>query len=179
MSAPSEPPEPGDLRTVALEIAPRLRRYAHTLLGDAEAARDVVQDVLVRIHDRGRPEPRADRPAAYLFAAVRNRCTDHLRKEKRVRPLSHDTGEHMRLVGHEPDPAASATTGDSSAVAVAELENLPPAQREVLRLKFSGGLSYAEIADVTGKTANNVGVLCHLGLKSLRAALLAKGIDHA
>jgi len=57
---------------------------------------------------------------------------------------------------------------DASRVLFAQIEFLPPAQREVLRLKFQGGLSYAEIGDVTDRTANAVGVLIHMAIRSLR-----------
>ena len=45
---------------------------------------------------------------------------------------------------------------------------LPPRQQEVLQLKFQNDLSYQQIADITKTTANNVGVLIHTALKTLR-----------
>ena len=45
---------------------------------------------------------------------------------------------------------------------------LPPRQQEVLRLKFQNDLSYRQIADITKTTTNNVGVLIHTALKTLR-----------
>ena len=45
---------------------------------------------------------------------------------------------------------------------------LPPRQQEVLQLKFQNGLSYQQIAEITKTTANNVGVLIHTALKTLR-----------
>ena len=41
-------------------------------------------------------------------------------------------------------------------------------QREVVRLKFQAGLSYAEISRVTGHSVSNVGFLLHTALKTLR-----------
>ena len=164
------------LPAAAVRLAPRLRRYALSLVGDAEAARDVVQDVLARVHDPSRPLAAVGRPAAYLFTAVRHRCLDHRRRESRMTttPL-----EPARLPGREPDPAAAATTADAARAALLAVEALPPATREVVRLKFAGGLTYAEIAAATGKTTNNVGVLLHQGLKTLRRTLQAQGVDHA
>src|SRR5207244_11442474 len=45
---------------------------------------------------------------------------------------------------------------------------LPPRQQEVLQLKFQNDLSYQQIAEITKTTANNVGVLIHTALKTLR-----------
>ena len=41
------------------------------------------------------------------------------------------------------------------------VEELPDRQQEILRLKFQGGLSYKEIADVMDLTISHVGVLIH------------------
>ena len=40
-----------------------------------------------------------------------------------------------------------------------------------MRLKFQGGLSYREIAEVMDTTVNNVGVLLHTAIKSIRTHL--------
>jgi RNA polymerase sigma-70 factor (ECF subfamily) len=45
---------------------------------------------------------------------------------------------------------------------------LPPRQQEVLQLKFQNDLSYQQIAEITKTNANNVGVLIHTALKTLR-----------
>ena len=48
------------------------------------------------------------------------------------------------------------------------VSTLPPRQQEVIQLKFQNDLSYQEIAEITKTTANNVGVLVHTALKTLR-----------
>jgi len=48
------------------------------------------------------------------------------------------------------------------------LGGLSPSQRETMRLRFQGGLSYREIAQVTGMTVNHVGVTLHTALQQLR-----------
>ena len=45
---------------------------------------------------------------------------------------------------------------------------LPPRQQEVIQLKFQNDLSYQQIAEITKTTANNVGVLIHTALRTLR-----------
>ena len=51
------------------------------------------------------------------------------------------------------------------------MEGLPANQREVLRLKFQGGMSYKEIASALELSVSNVGFLLHSGLKRLRKSL--------
>lgn len=61
----------------------RLFRYAETFLGDAEEARDVVAGVFQTVwedwqHRRAITSPKA----AFLYATVRNRCVDLLRRRR-------------------------------------------------------------------------------------------------
>lgn len=49
-----------------------------------------------------------------------------------------------------------------------QVSQLKTRQQEVLRLKFHGGLSYQEIAEVTGLTRSHVGVILHTAISALR-----------
>ena len=170
-------------RAIADAWAGRLRRYAASVLRDEHLARDAVQDVLLRLCDAERPAPSAfddDQPdddgprlRAWLFTATRNRCVDLLRREGRMSLLEDHppAATQMRLATNDPDPFQRAETNDSAAAALAALDRLPPLQRDALRLKFSGEMSYAQIAEAMGKTTGHVGVLIHEGLKTLRRQL--------
>lgn len=72
------------------------------------------------------------------------------------------------------EPASAAHTHEADGM-LAILQSLPERQQEVIRLKFQGGLSYKEIANVMNLTVNHVGVLIHTGLKALREQLAAAG----
>lgn len=52
--------------------------------------------------------------------------------------------------------------------------NLPDNQQEVIRLRFQGGLSYKDIAAVTGLSVGNVGFLLHTAIATLRGRLKAE-----
>ena len=80
--------------------------------------------------------------------------------------------DHARVrPGLERDPAESAESHDSAAKALKLLDNLPPSQRDVIRLKFQNGFSYQEISRISGHSVSNVGYLIHVGLKTLRRQL--------
>ena len=51
------------------------------------------------------------------------------------------------------------------------VDQLTPRQQEVLRLRIQAGLSYREIAEVTGLTVSNVGFHLHAAVRSLRDTL--------
>jgi len=142
-----------------------LLRYASRLLGDIDRARDVVQDTFLKLC-REDPARLDGHLAQWLFTVCRNRALDIQRKEGRVEPLDE------RALDEQPSPAPSPARlledrEDLRAVLRA-LATLPASQQEVLRLKFQAGLSYQEIATVTGLSVNHVGVLLHNGIRTMR-----------
>jgi RNA polymerase sigma-70 factor (ECF subfamily) len=145
-----------------------LTLYAARLLGDPEAARDVVQETFLRlcVQDRAEIESRL---AEWLFTVCRNRALDVLRKESRMTRLS-DEQVH-RCLSPDPSPPDLAERRDSAARVLDLLEGLPASQREAIRLKFQNGFSYREISRISGHSVTNVGYLIHVGLKTLRGQL--------
>jgi len=142
-----------------------LLRYAASITGDAERARDVVQDTFVRLCAE-EPAQLDGKLTEWLFTVCRNRALDVQRKEKRMTALT-EIDLETRDNG-EPSPAWAAEKRDEAKTALHFLEALPPNQREVIRLKFQSGLSYQEISRVTNLSVSNVGFLIHTGIKTLR-----------
>jgi len=67
-----------------------------------------------------------------------------------------------------PEPSDLAEHRENASRVLLMLDTLPENQREVIRLKFQEGLSYREIAAVTGLSVSNVGFLIHRGVSTLR-----------
>lgn len=155
----------GDRRRWVLSVLDEyevpLARFAGRLLGDADAARDVVQHVFLRLCGRSEREI-GDRVAPWLFTVCRNRAIDVLRARQRVEPIPQ--GE---TPGREPDPAVTAQQNETYRQINALVDELPLNHREVLGL-WSEGLTYGQIAEVTGHSQGNVRVLVHRALKRLR-----------
>src|SRR5262245_13996336 len=122
-----------------------LLRYAASLTGDVEAARDVVQDTFLRLCAQSCESVR-DRIGPWLFTVCRNRALDVQRKENRM--ISTDQTELEARPGGAPSPAEFASTRDSSEHLLGLVEALPPNQREVVRLRFQNQLSYQEISTI-------------------------------
>lgn len=146
-----------------------LLRYAQRLMGgDLEAARDVVQDTFLRLCKQ--PLARvADHPREWLFTVCRNRALDVKSKETRLSRVPAAALEAQPGAGQ--GPAAAVEASEERRSLLERLEDLPPNQREVVRLRFQGQLSYREISKVTQLSESNVGYLLHTALKSLRAQL--------
>lgn len=153
------------LRSVIEDFEPRLLRYAARLLADPEAARDVVQDTFVRLC-REEPGRIDNRVGAWLYTVCRNRAMDVRKKESRMNPLSDVQAE--ACTSREANQAEALEQRETAGRARSLLNQLPENQREVVRLKVEHGLSYREIADVTGLSVSNVGFLIHKGIKTIR-----------
>ena len=172
-----------------------LVRYAQSVVGDLESARDVVQDTFIRLaHEMSKAHPSppagpAVPPAddatkivpmpgawtadarhveAWLFTVCRHRAIDHQRKSRCIVPMPRPDDRP----DPEPGPAAQAESRDTEQSLLRLLVHLSPNQHEVIRLKFQNDLSYQEIADLTQLSVTNVGFLLHTGLKKLRALVL-------
>jgi RNA polymerase sigma-70 factor (ECF subfamily) len=156
---------------VARHQAPLLRYATRLLHGDADRARDVVQDTFVRL--MAQPPDQVDgHVAEWLFTVCRNRATDLLRKEGRMSLFVE--GQAERLVSADPRPGAGLERTEQHAAVLQLINRLPPNQQEVVRLKFQNGFSYQEISRITSLSVTNVGFILHTAIKSLRQQMTAQ-----
>ncbi|MFZ4764263.1 MAG: RNA polymerase sigma factor [Roseimicrobium sp.] len=147
-----------------------LIRYAMGVLPDLEQARDIVQDVFIKLSQNLGTLDR-ERLAPWLFTVCRNRALDHHRKHQRMIPME---TEVLDLEASPlPPPSADLEERETSQQIRKWIAQLPDKQREAVRLKFISGLSYKEISDVLKTSVGNVGTLIHLGVTTLRERWLA------
>jgi RNA polymerase sigma-70 factor (ECF subfamily) len=153
------------VRSVVEQFQPQLLRYATRLLGDADRARDAVQDTFVRL--LAQPRAAVDgHVAEWLFTVCRNRVFDINRKEGRMKRFAEGAAE--RVVAAEPRPGAELEAEEMHATVLRLIDRLPPNQQEVVRLKFQNGFSYKEISRITQLSVGNVGFLIHTAVQVLR-----------
>jgi RNA polymerase sigma-70 factor (ECF subfamily) len=147
--------------------------YASRLLGDVDRARDVVQDTFLKLWQADRSKVDGHL-VKWLYTVCRNRALDVRRKEHRMTTLE---GRHLERTkeGRAADDTAAAPDTRLPGL----VGRLPERQQEAVRLKFQGGLSYREIAEVMDTTVNNVGVLLHTAIKSIRVQLAEAPADRA
>lgn len=140
----------------------------HLLGGDAERARDVVQETFFRLcaEPRQRVEPRL---REWLYAVCRNLAIDIRRKEWRMQPM---TEAHVYgFASDDEEPTAAIEREDTFSRVTEVMQSLSANQQEVVRLKFQHGMSYKQISQVTKLSVTNVGFLLHTALKTLQQRL--------
>ncbi len=142
-----------------------LIRYAHSYTSDLEEARDVVQDVFLKLSQNiNSVDP--DRLASWLFTVCKNRALDHQRKHSRL--IVMETESFDQEASSSPRPGDDMESRETAATLRSLIENLPTRQREAVTLKFISGLDYKEISQVMKTSIGNVGYLIHHGVQSLR-----------
>jgi len=162
-------PDAEFVRSALRQFERPLVGYAtHLLGGDAERARDVVQEAFFRLcaEPRERVEPHL---REWLYAVCRNLAFDIRRKERRMQPISDAQADGF--VSLDDDPTAVVEREDAYTHVADALQSLSANQQEVVRLKFQHGMSYKQISEVTKLSATNVGFLLHTALKLLRQKL--------
>jgi RNA polymerase sigma-70 factor (ECF subfamily) len=139
-----------------------LYRYALMLVGDTGNAADMVQQVFLALWRTRRSAGGVEHEVRYLRRAVRNECFSLLRRRKR------EITPDGVLV--EPIEPASSSPEERMVVNDA-LRRLPPEQREVVHLKVYEGMTFQEIADLSGESIHTIASRYRYAMDKLRAHL--------
>lgn len=140
-----------------------LLRFAAVLCGSRPLAEDVVQDVLLKAHARWDRIQRADRPDSYLRRMVVNEYLSWRRKWSRQVPRP-----EIAITDTAPDHATGYADRDHL---VSELARLPRRQRTVLVLRYYGGNTDAEIAELMTCSPSTVRSYASRALATLRVEM--------
>ncbi len=141
-----------------------LLAYAVSLAGDVPSAEDLLHQVFLTLLTGNVNVPEPALP--YLLRAVRNTALNHGRVRRREVALHHD--EHWL---EAPDGR------NTEAVAIERaLARLPREQREVVVLRVWAGMTYDEIARITGCPMNTAASRWRYAREQLRNLLAPLGI---
>jgi RNA polymerase sigma-70 factor (sigma-E family) len=163
--APSSPAAPLTLEDLYRTHRMRLVRLAILLVDEPATAEDVVQEAFTGLHRNWGKLRDAAAAVGYLRTAVVNGSRSVLRRRKTARE-------------YVPPHAVNARSAESLAMlstehqaVVSALSKLPPRQREVLVLRYYGGLSEAEISEAAGISKGTVKSTASRALEALQKAM--------
>jgi RNA polymerase sigma-70 factor (ECF subfamily) len=141
---------------------------AFRLTGDDEEARDLAQDVLIRLQ-RGLAKYREGNFEGWLYRLTVNAFRDRLRKRKRLREdvLPEDVPA-MRTGGIVEEEVQ---LGELHEIVQRALVQLPPEYREAVVLRDLEGRSYEEIAEILEIPPGTVRSRIHRGREAMRELL--------
>jgi len=127
----------------------RVHAVAYHYAGNREEARDLAQEIFVRLYQTRGRWPEADMFVPWLIRVSRNLCLDHLRRKK-ARPPAEDipVEEMYSLAAPGSTPEEEYVAGLRRNVVHRALQALGRLSREMILLKEIQGLSLEEIASM-------------------------------
>jgi RNA polymerase sigma factor (sigma-70 family) len=150
---------------------PKVYAYVASLLRDRVAAEDVTAQAFERAYRKRRSYRRSRGSAdAWVFGIARNAALDELRRRQRRASLEIDPEDTAS--GQPLEDADFALRRETVRAAMARLNGR---ERDLLALKFAGGLSNAEIGRVLGVSESSAGTRLHRAITKLREACHDEG----
>jgi RNA polymerase sigma-70 factor (ECF subfamily) len=155
------------MEAIVAEHETALLRYATRIVNNPVTAQDVVQNVFVKLFQGWQKGTRpSSRLKAWLYRVTHNEAVDQIRRESRLRLLHEKRAAEPTLEcadGHNcPVPLE-----DRRQLVLSVLGTLHPGLRQVVLLRLEEGLSYKEIAQVTGRTTGSVSSALHSAVRQL------------
>jgi len=148
------------------ESAGAIFAFVAGMLRDRSAAEEVSAIAFERgFRARATFDRRRGAPRAWMFGIARNAALDELRRRGRVAELPPEPED--RTSAGPPELAEASARRE---VVLRALDKLEARERELIALRFDGGLSHAEIAEVLDITATNASTMVHRVVTKLRKA---------
>ncbi len=148
---------------IARNYRSRLKRFIWKRVSSAEDAEDILQDVFYQLAEADRLMKPIEHISAWLYTVAGNRITDLYRK-KRPEPLSEYFSENEDMVAEfvgliyetENTPENEYLKSLFWEELEIALKELPREQRMIFELNELEGISFKELAGLTGETVNTL-----------------------
>jgi RNA polymerase sigma-70 factor (ECF subfamily) len=163
-----------DFKSEVLPVSKKLLRFATHFLKDEDEARDVVQDVFLKLWQKRDSLHEIENIEAFAMRMARNRCLDVMRNNKVV-PMDAETDRKMKE--NSVDVHQQVEYSESAGQIKKLIGQLPDIQGKVMQLRDIDQLSYDEIADVTGLNVNAIRVNLSRARKKVRDEFLKMNED--
>jgi RNA polymerase sigma-70 factor (ECF subfamily) len=152
----------------------RIYNYLLRHLGNPERSDDLFQETFLRLHrDRHSYDPQFPF-ATWLFTIASNLAKNEYKRVSRRQKVFDGTEINYEQVVDErwqTDPETVLDRSDRAVRIEGALQLLPASQREVVIMSKYQGLSYTEIAEITGMSVGAVKQKAHRALVALREHL--------
>ena len=152
-------------KQLLLPLYPRLQRVALRLLGNAEDAEDMVQEVYMKLWSKRDALPDVKEVEAYCVTMTKNMCIDRLRMAEVEKE---DMDEVPIMLAETDDVEAQVERRDAVEQVKQIIETLPEHQQQVITLRDMEDCSFEEIVEQTGLTAVNIRMLLSRARKTIR-----------
>lgn len=155
--------------------------FAFKLTHDLQAAEDITQDSFIKAWKHIRTYRQGSNFKGWLFAIARNTAIDWLREKKELSFSSFENEQGVNMLAEtladgEPLPDELIARAEDARFIESLLIQLNPQYREVLVLRHSGNLTFAEMGKILQKPLHTVKSQYRRALVSLRRLFEAEQV---
>jgi len=158
-----------EFKTDVLPISNKLLRFAIQILQDEEEAKDVLQDVFLKLWQKRDDLNKVENLEAFAMRMVRNRCLDVIRSR---RTFSMELIQKKNLPEEDNSDSNLFEDLDTLYLVKQIISSLPELQRTIIHLRDIEQLEYAEISKATDLNVNAIRVNLSRARKKVRDEML-------
>ncbi len=148
-----------------IPMGDKMYRIAFRLLGDSEAAKDVLQELFLKLWEKRGELDRINSIDAFACTVLKNKCLDKLRFQKATVDV-----DVLKNLGTNPEASFDQVEG------IAEMrklmQKLPERQRVIMQMRDIDSCTFEEIALLIDTTVNNVRVQLCIARKWIKEELM-------
>jgi len=135
------------------EIVRRYQRpiasYIYRIIEDYETSLDITQEVFIKVYNNLSSYSSSYKFSTWIYRIAHNATIDYLRRDNKDQEIESEVG-FIRLESQNPTPERESELREELREVKLAIKALSPAYRELILLRHSQGLSYEEIAEITG-----------------------------
>ncbi|HZL12428.1 MAG TPA: sigma-70 family RNA polymerase sigma factor [Prolixibacteraceae bacterium] len=158
-----------DFKTDVLPISNKLLRFALQILQDDEEAKDVLQDVFLKLWQKRDELGKVENLEAFAMRMIRNRCLDVIRSRRTV---SLEVIKKLQFAEEESAATNHLDYAESAGLVKQIIGELPDLQRTIIHLRDIEQLEYEEISEATQLNVNAIRVNLSRARKKVRDEIL-------
>jgi len=151
-------------------------RFVYFKVSSSQEAEDLTSTVFLKTWNYIQHQniDKAKSLRALIYKIARNLIIDHYRSTKKIDASIDDENAGISIVDEKQNIARQAETSSDFKIVEENLLKLKDEYREIIVMRFIDELSFTEIAQILGKSKDNVRVLVHRALGALRDLLKEK-----
>ena len=159
-----------DAQNLVAEYGGRLHRFIGHMAGWSEAE-DLLQETFLRVVRSAGRYREEGKLQSWLFRIADNVCRDHLRASRLRRSMALDES----AVDLRSGPLESLAAREEREAVAAAVRSLTEEQRRIFLLREEGGMTFREIAEMSGESINTVLGRMHDALRKMKSILNPTG----
>ncbi|MFZ4750753.1 MAG: RNA polymerase sigma factor [Phycisphaerales bacterium] len=164
-------------RAIVGEFAPRVYGLLRAQCGDSELSEEIAQSTFCTLAAKIGEYVESGRFESWVFRIAMNRLRDEMRRRKRhARPMDDAPLREVAGRGSSGVKASDAAAAEVRERLARAMGRLPEADREIIDLRHTGGMSFKALSDFYGEPVGTLLARHHRALRKLRGMLEDMGV---